>query len=121
MQIKVLGSTYPFPTKALTLGEQMLLKRTYGVTAGQEFDWTDPEHLATLLFRAMRQASPDATAKSIMQSIDRVTDIELLDDEGNPLDVSADDESDPTPPAAASGEESSAAPVSEPEPAPTGD
>lgn len=85
MQIKALGNTYPFPSKPLTLGEQRLLKREFGVIPSEDFDLGDPDHLAAFLYAAMREHSPEASAKSILTSINRVREIEILNDDGSPL------------------------------------
>lgn len=93
MQIKALGQTYPFPTRPLELGEQRRLKREFGFVFGQEdLDLNDPDHIAALLYAAMREATPDAPVKGILAAIDRVREIEILGDDGKPL--GADEEAD---------------------------
>lgn len=101
MQIKALGNVYPFPSKPLELGEQRLLKREFGVVPSEDFDLSDPDHLAAFLYAAMRESDSQVSAKSILASINRVRTIEILNDDGSVLgDETEDDdesEADPTP------------------------
>lgn len=103
MQIKAGSTLYPFPTRQLTLGEQRRLKHEYGFVPGRdEFDLQDPDHLSAFVFAAIREAEQDAPANQIIARIDRLREIEIVDDDGKPLkdgELADVDVPDPTPPA----------------------
>lgn len=97
MKIKALGNVYEFPERPLELGEQRLLKREFGFIPGRdELDLNDPDHLGAFLFAAMRNADLDAPAHSLIASINRVREIEIVGDDDKPL-ADSDDGADPTP------------------------
>lgn len=101
MQIKAGSTLYPFPTRPLELGEQRRLKREFGFVPGRdEFDLNDPDHISAFLYAAIREASPEAPANQIIARIDRLREIDIVDDDGQPLrpeEIDDADVPDPTP------------------------
>jgi hypothetical protein len=100
MQIKVGATLYPFPDRPLELGDQRLLKREYGFVPGRdELDVQDPDHMAAFLYAAMRAAdTSDTPGHKLVSRINRVREIEVVADDGQPfIEGELADEPDPTP------------------------
>lgn len=92
MKIKVLSHLYDPPQGNLTLGEQRIIKREFGVVPTDDLDVTDPDHLGAFLYATFRQADANATSASILKAIDGVKEMEFVNDDGTPF--TGDDEQD---------------------------
>lgn len=101
MKIKLRdGTLLSFPTRPLSLGDQRLQKREFGVVPARDgYEIDDPDSMSAMLFHAIRLHDPELSARAIIGQIDRIKQIDIVDDDGNPLkgDVSEDDVPDPTP------------------------
>lgn len=108
MKIKLRdGTLLPWPNRPLSLGEQRMQKREFGVIPSRDgYDLEDPDSLAAMLYHAMRLNDPDAPARAIVAQIERIREIDLVDDDGNPFEATADDDvPDPTPAEKTGGED----------------
>jgi hypothetical protein len=75
--IKADGVAYDFAIEP-TLGELRLLKRHFDLAKPGDFDPEDIDHVAGLLFLAMRRAYPSESAEQIVARVDATKKIEAV-------------------------------------------
>jgi hypothetical protein len=75
--IKADGVEYDFAIEP-TLGELRLLKRHFDLAKPGDFDPEDIDHVAGLLFLAMRRTYPSESAEQIVARVDATKKIEAV-------------------------------------------
>lgn len=80
MKIKADDVEYDFPDK-LELGELRLLKRHFDLARPDEFDIRNIDHMAGLLFIALRRSNPVLPVDAVIAKVDATQRIEFPDAE----------------------------------------
>lgn len=86
--------------RPLTLGDELFVKREFGILYTEADDLRDPAVRAAWLYAGLRANDPDASSKALVAQIERIRGFDIVGDDGEPLaEIDEQETPDPTPPA----------------------
>lgn len=97
-RIEADGKQYEIPDK-MTLGEQNILARDFGLTTMSDFELSNIRHVSGLLFVAMCRETPNVAKSNIRLALDAVTSIDFIDLDPDGEPEVPEGKTDPTQPA----------------------